>query len=212
MNIHIANKHYSKINGLTAAAGDTLVKIVVGKGKDSKAYNLSKRNLTSVSDYFKAAFMGDWIEGETQTLNLEEEDSVIFDLIVQWIYCCTVFFDVKGPKPVLDIKSETISIYLKFLKLAKYLQINGPVETSIVPMRNILFYNEAVLQPNHIRAAASLPGNRQVLRLFAQNCSDSYLKSRAWKPKRKPFRFEKELEEVDGFALELLRSLPLGQM
>lgn len=247
----IANKYSRKINGTTATGGDTLVTIVVGKDENSKTYNLSKEALISVSDYFNRAFSGDWVEVASQTVHLEEEDPAMFDLVVQWAYCGRVVINdrklkrKRDPDDNYSSKSQYISTYLRFLQLADYLQIDGPIETSIEPMRRTITAAEQALQPAHIRTAADLPGGRPIMKMFAEMCAKSYILSRCdWlhhpnaryrngilsvnmrtpygrapsAPRKTSdnstlsFRFSKELEEIDGFAAELLRCASMDRL
>lgn len=190
------------------AKGDTLVTIIVGSSENNKTYQLSKAKLVGISRYFKAALEGRWVEGDTQTVTLDEADHLSFDLLVQWIYYYAVVL------PCSDTKSPAaadLTKYLNFLELATYLQIDGPCETCIELMEKLLNSDPKCLEPVHIQNAAKfLPRGNPVVQLFAHHCVEPYMRSKY--SIAHPFRFENELRDLDGFAFALLSQLPMQRL
>ncbi|CAD0094885.1 unnamed protein product [Aureobasidium vineae] len=60
--------------------------IKVGRGPHAGVFTVQKALLCNSSAYFTAALNGTFIEGETQTINLDDEDPTIFRTYVAWLY------------------------------------------------------------------------------------------------------------------------------
>jgi len=63
-----------------------LVSIDVGKGKKKKTFSVHKSFICHHSPFFRAAFNSDFVEGSTQTMKLDDAESSIFALFLQWLY------------------------------------------------------------------------------------------------------------------------------
>lgn len=57
------------------------------KSNPEKKYTLSKDLLCSRSDFFDACFNGNFLEGQTQVVHLDEEiQAETFEMLLQWLY------------------------------------------------------------------------------------------------------------------------------
>jgi hypothetical protein len=72
--------------------------IKVGRGPHAGVFTVQKALLCSSSTYFKAALNGTFVEGHTQTIDLDDEDPSIFRTYVAWLY--------QGSLRSLDIEIE----------------------------------------------------------------------------------------------------------
>jgi hypothetical protein len=53
---------------------------------EKEAFVIQKEVAVLYSQVFKAAFNSDFVEGQTQTYNLEGANIEAFSLVVQWLY------------------------------------------------------------------------------------------------------------------------------
>ncbi|CAD0088687.1 unnamed protein product [Aureobasidium mustum] len=60
--------------------------IKVGRGPHAGVFTVPKALLCNSSTYFKTALNSQFIEGQTQTVNLEDEDPAIFRTYIAWLY------------------------------------------------------------------------------------------------------------------------------
>jgi hypothetical protein len=60
--------------------------IKVGRGPHAGVFTVPKALLCNSSTYFKAALNGPFVEGQTQTIDLDDEDPSIFRTYVAWLY------------------------------------------------------------------------------------------------------------------------------
>ncbi|KAI4725320.1 hypothetical protein E4T49_06916 [Aureobasidium sp. EXF-10728] len=60
--------------------------IKVGRGPHAGVFTVQKALLCGSSTYFEAALNGPFIEGQSQTINLDDEDPTIFRTYVAWLY------------------------------------------------------------------------------------------------------------------------------
>ena len=72
-----------------SSAPHELVTIYVGPEK--KPFVIHKE-VASYSPVLNAAFNSDFVEGQTQTYNLEDADADAFQLLVQWLYTKSIQF------------------------------------------------------------------------------------------------------------------------
>ncbi len=73
-------------------------KVDVYVGPDHEHFQLPKGVLCRHSPYFNKAFNGEFKEGKQQSLELVDEDSGAFRLLVQWL----LTGDIDEPKPFGD--------------------------------------------------------------------------------------------------------------
>ena len=86
------------------------VALVVGETKT--AFQVHEADLFEASPFFKAAFTSNFRERSERTMTLPEDDEVIFDLFVNWLY--SQRYDI--PSPPKDPK-EKHKKYLEPIKL-----------------------------------------------------------------------------------------------
>jgi len=121
------------------------LKVTILVGPEAKAFSLSKKILCSSSAYFAAAFEGNFQEGITQTLNLEEDDVDSFELLIQYIYTREVVLEKDPPN-----YGETITSYLGLAKIGDKLSIADVVYLAFEELRVILRKNCQRLQRSHL--------------------------------------------------------------
>lgn len=72
---------------LTGGSGSgKIVTILVGRGPDARAFAVHLDHLIKSSDYFKAAMGGEWIEGDSEKISLEEDDPKVFQYYMDFLY------------------------------------------------------------------------------------------------------------------------------
>jgi len=62
------------------------VTFIVDREEIKQTFIVHKDFATANSDFFKAAFEGNFVEGQTQTMRLEDVEVHIFGLLVNWLY------------------------------------------------------------------------------------------------------------------------------
>ncbi|KAF6241679.1 hypothetical protein HO173_000390 [Letharia columbiana] len=107
---------------------DTMVVVLVGPVK--QRFEIHKRLICSRSDFFKAAFTGNFKEADDGTLTLPEEDPATFKYFVYWLYTGSLrgFHYSKSLNPSLKeltnkVRSEVIS---RKLLHAEWLPLTNP--------------------------------------------------------------------------------------
>ncbi|KAH9221525.1 hypothetical protein DL95DRAFT_474020 [Leptodontidium sp. 2 PMI_412] len=106
-------------------------------------------------------------------------------------------------------KAQIISRLLAFLKLADKIDLIGPFDSVVASIKQAIHTspNRRGLLPGHIRLAAELSLTHPVRRLFADACFREFVQDMIPHDKAtKPFRFDKELNDLDSFSSDLLRS------
>jgi hypothetical protein len=167
-------------------------------------YRLYQRLLCHCSTFFNGAFNSNFVESETRKLTLDCPTES-FELAIQWMYTGGA---VLPPTVVSD--SDKVSRLLDFLKLADFLHLTGPF-TSIDEAIHEIVKDRSNLQSKHINEAMKLPAGTPARQIIVQACVGPYLESLGWSyvsnvlGSISDFRFKTELDELDGFAAELLR-------
>ncbi|KAE9376527.1 hypothetical protein N431DRAFT_452942 [Stipitochalara longipes BDJ] len=64
----------------------SFVTILAGKGDAQEEFRVHKNVITYFSPFFDAAFNSNFIEGQTQTMTLEDIEAPIFGLFNNWLY------------------------------------------------------------------------------------------------------------------------------
>ncbi|KAH7364293.1 hypothetical protein BKA65DRAFT_134167 [Rhexocercosporidium sp. MPI-PUGE-AT-0058] len=106
-------------------------------------------------------------------------------------------------------KAQSILHILAFLKLADKIKLLSPFDSVVAEVKTILLSTRAALLPGHIRLAAVFPPGHPVRNLIADACVREFtvdMFPRLAQTKVTPFRFSKELDELDGFAADLMRA------
>lgn len=92
---------------------------------------------------------------------------------------------------------------------ADFIGLLGPFDSVLQEIRSLLLSRTALL-PQHIRTAAQLPYGNPLRILIAEACVKPYawslqLGGRNGSSKRR-FRFQKEMDTIDGFASNVVRA------
>ncbi|KAI9053538.1 hypothetical protein LZ554_002493 [Drepanopeziza brunnea f. sp. 'monogermtubi'] len=115
--------------------------------------------------------------------------------------------------------AQTVSRLLAFLKLADRIDLLGPFDSVIATLREILTHSgigsrwgwaRTALLPGHVRLAAALPASNPIRGLLADACYREFVLDlfghvQQQAPAR-PFRFFREVRDLDCFGADLLRS------
>lgn len=123
------------------------VTIHVGTGCTKKTYTLAKLLLCHQSSYFRAVFTGGFKEEHEQTLDLDDVDPEIFNMVVQWLYTETLY---EPSKP--DFTS-----IVKLLILSDRLAIVVNEVQVTRSMRALLTSDVCLLDLEAVRDISSLP-------------------------------------------------------
>jgi len=102
-----------------------------------------------------------------------------------------------------------LNLYIDFIRFADYIDLVGPFDSVFQGIRSLLSSRTALL-PEHIRTTVQLPYGHPLRSLIAQACVKSYawslqLGGRKGGNKRR-FRFQEELDTLEGFASDLVRA------
>ncbi|KAK2628225.1 hypothetical protein QTJ16_002871 [Diplocarpon rosae] len=115
--------------------------------------------------------------------------------------------------------AQTISRLLSFLKLADRIELLGPFDSILATIKSTLAtfgffaprigYIRTALMPGHIRVAAEMPGSHPIRKLFANACFREFIQDMfsSVQPPPRPFRFDREVKELDSFGTEMLVAL-----
>ncbi len=86
-------------NSHASSGPQTIVTVNVSStDNETKPFQVHKNYICHYSPYFEAAFNGRFIEGETQVLDLDDTDPLVFGIFVNWLYTQTVV-DEEGIFP-----------------------------------------------------------------------------------------------------------------
>lgn len=75
-----------------------MIQITIGLAGDVKT--IHKNILVANSGYFEKALTGTWTEAASGSLNLVDEDPVIFAIFEAWLYQGDLFFQIAGHSTV----------------------------------------------------------------------------------------------------------------
>jgi hypothetical protein len=76
----------AKAEIVTSSEPQSMVTIIVRGGAQSKRFTIHKETLCYYSPVFDKSFNGYFVEGEAQTMTLEDVEASIFGLLVCWLY------------------------------------------------------------------------------------------------------------------------------
>ena len=103
-----------------------------------------------------------------------------------------------------------ITRFLDFLILADRIDLLGPLDTVLHQVKMALRASYLVLQPAHVRKAIRfLPSGHALRKLFAESCAQAYLSHTqpAGENRFREWHFENEVDNVEGFASDLLKAI-----
>ncbi|TEY70387.1 hypothetical protein BOTCAL_0105g00290 [Botryotinia calthae] len=167
-----------------------------------KNYLIPKALLVQASPYFQSAITVETL-GQITRETLKIECSIVaFDFVVQYLYTgAFVRSDIAGSSS----GSQQVTNLIDFYELAEKLGLDIS-DIILENIKELLMMDRLYLQGGHIRKVANFPDGQKLLMLFARSCIQAYLQSvspihgRVW-----TFRFQKELDTLDGFAANLMR-------
>jgi len=81
-----AIKNWNKADIDTSREPQSSVTIIVGRSPEAKKFSVHKDIIYYYSPFFDSAFNGQFEEGETQTMTLEDVEHSVFGLLVFWLY------------------------------------------------------------------------------------------------------------------------------
>ncbi|CEO60860.1 hypothetical protein PMG11_05356 [Penicillium brasilianum] len=149
------------------------------KLKADTEYTVSKPLLCKESPYFAAMFESNFIEGQTQTVEMEEIEGVIsarsFPAFLQWLYHRRIRFDTVEPEALITAAIE-LSRWVDMFNvdeletemadyIARVLLANPKPPTEESPDMDV---NTYVLTEQHVRSAGCLPQGHRVRLVIAQ--------------------------------------------
>jgi hypothetical protein len=104
------DQEYSLKDDCSAAFYGETATIKVGTGSDQQSFHVHRELLSFYSQYFRAAFNGDFAEAESGVVELETEDPAVFASFVAWLYTRKIRTDQ------IDTKNST-EYFLSIVKL-----------------------------------------------------------------------------------------------
>ena len=127
-------------------------------------------------------------------------------MIVHWMITGQIVFSKDTSN------CEKMSTYLSFLKMAERLTLLGPFSSVFQDMKKVLREDHGSLTAEHIRFAAELPKGNALRKLIVDACVDSYKRDleKRREDDEPTFKFRAEIDELDGFAADLLRAYDLA--
>jgi hypothetical protein len=174
---------------------------------DGKDFELPKALLSYHSKFFDRAFNGDFKEGVEQAMEFKECSKATFEFAIQWIYTG----QAAVPDALATKKNEILSLLIEFLRLADRIDLLGPFHSIVQRVKETLAADSNLPEPKHIRFSATLPQGHPLRHILALACVPSYLCRSIPKEYHNrggtPFRFQKELDELEGFALDMMKAL-----
>ena len=103
-----------------------------------------------------------------------------------------------------------MNLYIDFFIFVNYIQLMGRFDSVLQGIQSLLSSRTALL-PEHIRTTVQLPCGHPLRSLIAQACVKSYvwslqLSGRNRGRNRRRFKFQEELDTLEGFASDLVRA------
>ncbi|QSZ28626.1 hypothetical protein DSL72_003125 [Monilinia vaccinii-corymbosi] len=178
------------------------VLVTAGIGLMLKIYRVPRALLIQASPYFESAIKVEKIGQLSQEIIEFNCSSFAVDFVVQFLYTGAFVC----PKAIAESGPRKIAILLEFYELAEKLDLDV-LEKVLEVIKELLVEDYRNLQPEHIRKAVGFPALHVVRTLFARSCIQAYLESvnPVADEQARKFLFKKELQELDGFAADLMR-------
>lgn len=176
-------------------------------GPDREEFKLSKELLCHVSPFFKAAFEGDFKEGQEQTMELLDDDVEAFGYVVTYLYRANF-----GSAPLGDwdfkLKLPTL-IYV--LELAERFQVPDVKEAATDNLIDAIYNNGTpIVNINDVQLAFNLlPANSRGLKTIVDAVTNDLLTDDSQQSAGgfAGWRFEPAFESIEGFDAALIFSL-----
>ncbi|KAF7932397.1 hypothetical protein EAE99_003637 [Botrytis elliptica] len=179
------------------------VNIVVGPEK--KSFELPKDLLAYYSPVFDRSFNGNFIEGQTQTMELPEDTVKDFEVLVEYVF----HHGVGDKLSILKHGRHAAEHCISFLKYADKYDL-GDVSTLVYDaLRTALIEGGAsAFEPSFIEVVFSLTEDGNCLRALMADAALSFQGDTLGKsPNFFVINFEKQEAEVEGFKSALYRQL-----
>jgi hypothetical protein len=189
-------------------------------GEEEKPHIQPKNLLCYYSSFFNDAFTSEFREATEGIIRLPEHSDMTFKMTVQWVDCEFTFrpdtdylrwlyFGTINIDNLKRTKGDKLNLYIDFIRFADFINLVGPFDSVLQGIRSLLSSRTALL-PEHIQTAVQLPYGHPLRSLIAQACVKSYawslqLGGRNGGNKRR-FRFQEELDTLEGFASDLVRA------
>ncbi|KAF5878625.1 uncharacterized protein Bfra_000792 [Botrytis fragariae] len=167
-----------------------------------KSYLIPKALLIQASPYFQTAITVETL-GQITRETLKIECSILaFDFVVQYLYTGTfVRPDIAG----FSSGSQQVTNLIEFYELAEKLSLDIS-DMILDDIKELLVIDRLYLQAGHIHKVVNFPNGQKLRMLFARSCIQAYLQSvNPTDGQAQAFRFQKELDALDGFAADLMR-------
>lgn len=152
------------------------------------------------SSFFEGAFNSAFREGKEQEITLDSCTIATFDMIVKCLFT-----------GVADLGNWNvgykISLALEFIIFADYVDLARPAKLMLSEMKAVLLSSRTQLDTSHIRTAIEyLPAGHAVRTLFADASVKYYARSLQPRSSRKVFKYQAEMNELEGYASDLVKS------
>lgn len=179
------------------------VNIVVGP--ERKSFELPKDLLAYYSPVFDRSFNGNFIEGQTQTMQLPEDTVEDFEVLVEYAF----HHGVGNKLSISENGRHAAKRCISFLKYADQYDL-GDVSTLVCDaLRPALIEGGAsAFEPSFIEVVFSLTKDGNCLRALIADAALSFQGDDLSEyPQHLKISFKKQESEVEGFALALYRQL-----
>lgn len=184
-------------------------KVDIYVGPSMKHYNLPKLLLCHYSDYFDRCFNGEFAEGESQKLTLPEDNIADFEVLLEYMLRGSVSY----PIVVTEEGAEAVKRCMDFLEYADKYNLGGACDAAHDALKR------ALTEPHY--PSIGWGGNASVPTIDEANIElvyrialpDSKLRTLAaqaalsTKGFQHIFEFEKQIDEVPGFASQLIKQM-----
>lgn len=182
-------------------------KVDIYVGPERKHYSAPKLLLCHYSDYFDRCFNGRFVEGQSQKLTLPEDNVEDFEIILEYM----LHGGAAGPIAVKEAGTEGVKRCMEFLEYADKYNLGGVCDAAVYePLKAALVQQvdpsgwasyRVMIEASQIELVfrICLPGS-PVRVLIAQAAISA-------KGIRVLSDFEKQMQEVEGFALEMFRQM-----
>lgn len=124
-----------------------------------------------------------------------------------WVQAMSPVIKHLNQPALKDAEATTIiNCLLGFFQLADKTCLLGPLDSVIKTIKNTITESPLALKPQYLRDAVELPTDYPVRALFAKAWVGPHIKSlKLTAASPGAFRFEKGMDEVEGFAADLFR-------
>ena len=148
-----------------------MVTILVGNGDKLRKFNIYKDILTFYSSYFRNALKDDWVEGQTKTINLVDDDPEVFQIFIYWLFSKRLYHPNSVPQSPNE--KDTPLSFRHICDLYVFGDIMGIPELCIAAvdilfakMMTIWIFPEGVLEYVY----DNTPENSSLRRLLSDDC------------------------------------------